>query len=105
MRGLGLGALALMAGCAGTGMLPGTGGGAATGSNDAVREFMVIGSSMPFEECRARGGLIIRDVNRPMTACDPSVKRNPVPQAALDGPLTDTDLNAALEQQDLDEGT
>jgi hypothetical protein len=37
-----------------------------------------------------------------MTACDPAVRRNPVPQEALDDPLTDTDLNAALEQQDLD---
>ena len=104
MKGLGLWALLLLAGCAGTGMVA-TGGGDTLGTNAAFREFMVIGSSMPFEECRARGGLIIRDVGSPMTACDPSVKRNPVPQAALDDPLTDTDLNAALEQQDLDEGT
>ncbi|MFQ3254808.1 MAG: hypothetical protein ACI9U6_003116 [Loktanella salsilacus] len=96
---LGLGALALLAGCAGTGALP---GGDTVGTNTAFREFMVIGSSMPFEECRARGGFIIRDVNSPMTACDPTVRRNPVPQEALDDPLTDTDLNAALEQQDLD---
>ncbi len=101
MKVLGIGALALLAGCAGGGVLP-TAGGGGLGSNTAFREFMVIGSSMPFEECRSRGGLIIRDVNSPMTACDPSVKRNPVPQAALDDPLTDTDLNAALEQQDLD---
>lgn len=97
---LGLGALALLTGCAGTGALPG--GGGTVGTNTAFREFMVIGSSMPFEECRARGGFIIRDVNSPMTACDPTVRRNPVPREALDDPLTDTDLNAALEQQDLD---
>ena len=100
MKAFALGSLTLLAGCAGTGMM--ATGGAASGGDSAFREFMVIGSSMPFEECRARGGLIIRDVGSPMTACDPSVKRNPVPQAALDGPLTDTDLNAALEQQDLD---
>jgi hypothetical protein len=97
---LGLGTLALLAGCAGTGTFPG--GGGTVGTNTAFREFMVIGSTMPFEECRARGGFIIRDVNSPMTACDPTVRRNPVPQDALDDPLTDTDLNAALEQQDLD---
>lgn len=102
MKVLCVGALALLAGCAGSGMLPS--GGGTLSSNAAVREFMVLGSSMSFEECRARGGLIIRDVNSPMTACDPSVKRNPVPQAALDDPLADTDLNAALEQQDLDSG-
>ena len=104
MKVMMLGALSLLAGCAGTGMLTGAGGGDTLGTDTAFREFMVLGSSMPFEECRARGGLIIRDANSPMTACDPSVKRNPVPQAAIDDPLTDTDLNAALEQQDLDSG-
>ena len=99
MRHLGLVAMALLTGCAGAGLTPASLGGGGAG---AIKEFMVIGSSMPFEQCRASGGLIIRDVNSPMTACDPSVKRNPVPQAALDDPLTDTDLNAALEQQDLD---
>jgi hypothetical protein len=98
---LGLAATALLAGCAGGGVLPG-GGGDAVGSNAAFREFMVIGSTMPFEECLARGGFVIRDVNSPMTACDPTVRRNPVLQEALDDPLTDSDLNAALEQQDLD---
>ena len=102
MKALSFGALALLAGCAGTGMI--ASGGDAAGQGRAFREFMVIGSSMPFEECRARGGLIIRDVGSPMTACDPSVRRDPVPQDALDDPLTDTDLNAALEQQDLDAG-
>lgn len=99
MKHLGLATLALLTGCAGAGLMPGGGAG---GGGGAIKEFMVIGSSMPFEQCRAAGGLIIRDVGSPMTACDPSVKRNPVPQAALDDPLTDTDLNAALEQQDLD---
>ncbi|MFZ3581506.1 hypothetical protein ACOI1H_04940 [Loktanella sp. DJP18] len=102
MKCLGWVALVLLTGCAGTGLLTSAGGGDMRGSDTAFREFMVIGASMPFEECRAGGGLIIRDANSPMTACDPSVKRNPVPQAALDDPLTETDLNAALEQQDLD---
>lgn len=101
MKRMIIGAFVVLAGCEGGAMVTpaSTGGG---GGSSAMREFMVIGSRMPFEECRARGGLIIRDVNSPMTACDPSVKRNPVPQAALDDPLTDTDLNAALEQQELD---
>lgn len=90
-----LGAVALLAGCAAGGM----GGSGAGGS--VPREFLVIGSSMSFEQCRAAGGLIIRDEGSPMTACDPSVKRNPVPAAALNDPINDTDMNAALEMQDL----
>ena len=42
------------------------------------REFMVIGNTMTFEECRARGGLIIRDSNTSMVACDPTVRSEPV---------------------------
>jgi len=63
-------------------MAAGMGGGAtapATGGGPA--EYMVPGGAMSFEACRARGGLIIRDSNTAMVACDPRVARAPVPQA------------------------
>lgn len=50
------------------------------------REFMVIGNSMTFEQCRARGGLIIRDATTSMVACDPTVRREPVPADEFDHP-------------------
>ncbi len=92
---LGLGAWALLAGCAGTGAL--SGGGDTVGTNTAFREFMVIGSSMPFEECRARGGFIIRDVNSPMTACDPAVADEPPSRRAP--PCSDRNCSTTLEPQ------
>lgn len=58
---------------------------AATGGG-GFREYMVIGNSTTFEQCRARGGLIIRDANTPMIACDPSVRREPVPADEFDHP-------------------
>lgn len=58
--------------------------GAPTGGG--FREFLVIGSSMSFEQCRARGGLIIRDAGSPMVACDPSVTGAPVPADEFDHP-------------------
>lgn len=100
MKHMMIGGFALLAACEGGALV--TPSGAGGGGNTAFREFMVIGAKMPFEECRARGGLIIRDVNSPMTACDPSVKRNPVPQATSKEPPVEPDLKAALEQQDLD---
>ena len=103
MKALSFGALALLAGCAGPGMIA-SGGGNAAGPGGAFREVMVIGSTMSFEDCRARGGLIIHDAGSPMTACDPSVRHNPAPRTAIDDPLTNTDLNAALEQRDMDAG-
>ena len=66
-----------------TGGMPlggGSGGGAGT------MEFLVLGSTMGFEECRARGGIIIRDVGSPMVACDPRVRREPVPANEFDHP-------------------
>ncbi|MCB5199698.1 hypothetical protein LGQ03_10645 [Loktanella sp. TSTF-M6] len=91
-----LGALILVAGCE-----VGTMTNAPGGTEPGFREFLVVGSSMSFEQCRAGGGLIIRDANSPMTACDPSVKRNPVPRAVIDDPTVETDMNAAREMQDL----
>ncbi|WP_296425360.1 hypothetical protein [Yoonia sp.] len=58
----------------------------AGGSPTTFREFMVIGNTMTFEQCRARGGLIIRDPGSPMVACDPHVVREPVPADEFDHP-------------------
>lgn len=69
--------------------IPAIGG---TGTSDvaagagAYREYLVLGSTMPFEECRARGGIIIRDAGSPMIACDPRVRREPVPANEFDHP-------------------
>lgn len=56
----------------------------------SAREFMVIGNRMSFEDCRARGGLIIRDSNTAMVACDPTVRREPVPADEFDHPADPT---------------
>lgn len=66
-----------------------TGGG--TGGNlpaasGGFTEYLVLGSTMSFEECRARGGIIIRDNGSPMVACDPAVRRQPVPADEFDHP-------------------
>lgn len=74
--------------CDAAGMWAATGGGGSTGGSAEFREFLVIGSSMTFEQCRARGGLIIRDSGSPMTACDPNVIRAPVPADEFDNPAT-----------------
>ncbi|EBA12478.1 hypothetical protein [Roseobacter sp. CCS2] len=76
MRRLILSSVVALAACEGGGM--NTGGG--------MREFMVIGGRMSFEDCRARGGLIIRDSNTAMVACDPSIRRTPVPADEFDHP-------------------
>ena len=41
---------------------------------------------MKFNQCRALGGLIIRDSGSPMVACDPNVIRAPVPADEFDNP-------------------
>lgn len=64
--------------------LPTGGGGSAT--SGGVNEYLVLGSAMSFEECRARGGIIIRDAGSPMVACDPRVRREPVPADEFDHP-------------------
>ena len=66
--------------------MQGGGSSAPSGGGGAFREFLVIGSSMSFEQCRAKGGLIIRDAGSPMTACDPNVIRAPVPADEFDHP-------------------
>ena len=80
-----LAALAL-AGCDGGVGLPAIGGGGGSGGGGSVREFLVIGNSMTFEQCRARGGLIIRDANTTMIACDPQVRREPEPVDEFNNP-------------------
>ncbi|MEL6684783.1 MAG: hypothetical protein AAFN63_09325 [Pseudomonadota bacterium] len=78
MRRLILGSVVALAACEGGGV---TGGG-------GMREFMVIGGRMSFEDCRARGGLIIRDSNTAMVACDPTIRREPVPADEFDNPTS-----------------
>lgn len=78
MRRLVLAGFLALAACeAGTGM---------GGTSAGMREFMVIGNSMTFEDCRARGGLIIRDSNTAMVACDPTVRGEPVPADEFNHP-------------------
>ena len=79
MKRLVLGSVIALAACEG-------GGGLAGGAGGGMREFMVIGGRMSFEDCRARGGLIIRDSNTAMVACDPSVRGAPVPADEFDHP-------------------
>lgn len=61
-------------------------GGSVASSAGGMREFMVIGNRMSFEDCRVRGGLIIRDSNTAMVACDPTIRREPVPADEFDHP-------------------
>ncbi|MFA8441444.1 hypothetical protein [Yoonia sp.] len=77
MRRLILGSVVALAACE---------GGTVASSSGGMREFMVIGNRMSFEACRARGGLIIRDSNTAMVACDPSVRGEPVPADEFDHP-------------------
>lgn len=58
----------------------------APGGGGEFREYMVLGNTMTFEQCRSRGGLIIRDPNSPMVACDPHVRREPVPADEFNHP-------------------
>ena len=59
---------------------------AAVQNGAGMREYMVLGAGMSFEQCRARGGLIIRDRGSPMVACDPSVRGEPAPPDEFDHP-------------------
>lgn len=84
MRAIFLLSLPLLASCD---LPPGGGFAGATGGGGAgFREYLVLGSSMSFEQCRARGGLIIQDRGSPMVACDPRVVREPVPANEFDHP-------------------
>lgn len=66
-------------------------------SGGAPQEYLVLGSSMGFEECRARGGIIIRDQGSPMVACDPRVRRQPVPADEFDHPGSPVPQTVAAE--------
>lgn len=79
MKRLILGSIVALAACEGGGMTSTSGGG-------GMREFIVIGGRMSFEDCRARGGLIIRDSDTAMVACDPSIRRTPAPADEFDHP-------------------
>lgn len=85
MKRLILGCVVLLAACEG-----GTSGGGLGGGGGSSREYMVIGNRMTFEQCRARGGLIIRDANTQMVACDPAIRREPVPADEFDHPANPT---------------
>lgn len=64
--------------------MPAGGGGGPTGGG--YREYLVLNSKMSFEQCRARGGLIIRDQGSPMVACDPHVQGPIVPADEFNHP-------------------
>jgi len=76
MKRLAVGLVILLAACE-------SGGGLGDAGNP---EFMVIGGRMSFEDCRSRGGLIIRDANTAMIACDPTVRGEPQPVDEFDNP-------------------
>jgi hypothetical protein len=96
-----LASVMLLASCDAT-QIPGGGGGLGdrTSGSSAFQEFLVIGSAMSFEDCRARGGLIIHDNGSPMTACDPSVQRRVLETEVPAGP-DGTELQTAREAADL----
>lgn len=81
---VGLGCVLALVGCDEMAMQ--SGGLTTGGGGNGTMEFMVLGSTMGFEECRARGGIIIRDAGSPMVACDPRVRRAPVPANEFDHP-------------------
>jgi len=60
-------------------------------------EFLVVGNRMTFEQCRARGGLIIRDAGNPMVMCDPSVLGQVVPPDEFDHPESQAAAAAAAQ--------
>ncbi len=90
MKRVVFGCILALAGCDEVAMQSASGGGASTGSG-SFREQLVIGGSMTFEQCRAKGGLIIKDAGSPMTACDPNVIRAPVPLDEFDNPSHNAD--------------
>ena len=86
-----------------TGAAPSAGASGPSGGG-AFREFIVLGSSMSFEQCKARGGFIIRDAGSPMTACDPNVLHTPTPENEFDNPDNNADELAAREAVQLHGG-
>lgn len=101
--GFGFGLILALAACDDVALpLGGLTGGGAGGNLPAVNggfnEYLVLGSTMSFEECRARGGIIIRDNGSPMVACDPRVRREPVPADEFDHPGSPVpQIEAALD--------
>lgn len=87
MKRLILGSIIMLTACDGAGGFGGGGLGGPAGDG-GMREFMVIGNRMSFEQCRARGGLIIRDASTNMVACDPQVRGEPVPADEFNHPDT-----------------
>jgi len=79
----GLGLVLVLAGCSD---MPLSNAGQPNSGGTGFREYLVLGSTMNFEECRARGGIIIEDIGSPMVACDPRVRRQPVPADEFDHP-------------------
>lgn len=60
---------------------------ASVSGGGGMRELLVLGAPrMSFEDCRARGGLIIRDKGSAQIACDPRVRRAPVPADEFNHP-------------------
>jgi hypothetical protein len=83
MKRLAFGLVMLLSACEG-------GGGFGAPSGGGAQEFLVIGGRMTFEQCRSRGGLIIRDGNTRMVACDPSVRGEPQPVDEFNNPAANT---------------
>jgi len=96
-----------LAACEDAGGLGGAIGAAMTSPRDssAVTEKLVLGSNMSFEQCRAKGGFIIRDAGSPMTACDPNVLHTPAPADEFNNPDNNADELAAREAEDLANGS
>lgn len=63
--------------------------GLSRGAGTGITEYLVLGSSMSYDDCKARGGLIIHDQGSPMYACDPRViRRAPPPEDEFSHPET-----------------
>lgn len=75
-----------LAACDEAAMMSSAPSGGGPGASAGMREQLVLGSSMSFEQCRARGGWIIQDAGSPMMACDPNVIRAPVPEDEFNNP-------------------
>lgn len=95
MKRVVLGCVLALAACDETALQSAMGGMSSGGG--AFQEQLVIGAAMTFEQCRAKGGLIIKDAGSPMTACDPNVIRAPVPIDEFDNPSHNTGAAAPIE--------
>ncbi|MEN8896717.1 MAG: hypothetical protein ABF248_11610 [Yoonia sp.] len=82
MKRIVFGCVLVLAGCDDAAMMSA----GASGGSASMQERLVLGSSMSFEQCQARGGWIIKDAGSPMMACDPNVIRAPVPEDEFNNP-------------------